>query len=877
MNSADPPKLFSRFFKWYCREWLYETIMGDLQEQFAEDLRLRGHLKAKGRFAWNVIRFFRPGIVKKGNSELNQTAMLKNYLKISLRNMRRHQTFSFINISGLAVGIACCILITLYVRHELSYDKYHANYDRMYRIVQSFRSNAEAEANPEPSLEDFQVWGNGPVGPALANDFPEVDQICRFKSTGSFLLEVNGKRFQEDNVWFADSTALEMFSWDMVAGDPKTALLDPESIVLTETLARKYFDNQNPIGEFIQLDGYGQLKVTGIIKDIPNNSHFHFDGLRPLTASYHWNREVFNWWGYVDFYTYFTLKDRTSIASIEAKTGPFIEKYVDDWQGYDIKFEPLSDAYLYSKAGRQPGTVGSLSNIYILISIAVFILFIACINFMNLSTARSVERAKEVGIRKAIGSQKASLVRQFLVESVFMVLLASVVAIVLTAFAIPVLESVTDKVFDLKTVINPTSLTLVISGLLLVGLLSGFYPAYVLSRFKPVEVLKGSLKGTAHGNILRQILVILQFSLSIILLVGTMVIYKQMAYMKNYQKGYSSEQTMILDFHWDSRVQRQIRPIKEAISQHRNVLSVSAQRAVPGDFFPNAGTQIETPSGEMVNHGPALFEVDEDFVPTFEMELVAGRHFSKDFPLDSAEALMVNEAAARLWGYANPSDIVGKRFDQWGRQGKVIGVIKDFHYVSLHKPVEPLALRYAVPGNTAKLAIKVSSQNMTETVQELEDLWYDLAPHRPFLVHFVDEAFNEQYQKDEKFASVFSAFSGIAIFIACLGLFGLTIYSTAQRTKEIGIRKVLGASVPKIMLLISMDFAKLFFIAMILAIPVSIYAMNSWLEDFAYSISLSWDIFIGAGLTTLIVSVLTMSTKTIKAATANPVRALRAE
>ncbi len=875
----EPHAKILAFFRWFCRVDFVEDIEGDLFERFAVLRRRYSNQRAQLQLLYEVLRLIRPGVVKPifKSQKLIQLAMFKNYLTISLRNIKRHKSFAFINIIGLAVGIASCLLIGIYVQHELSYDKYHTNYDRIYRVVQAFRSNDDVQQKAVASPDEFQVWGNAPVGPALDNDFPEIDQVCRLKNTGSYLLEVDGKRFQERSIWFADSTAFDVFSWPLISGNPKTALTEPNTIVLTQSLARKYFGDANPMGQLIKLDNDEQMQVTGVMEDIPSNSHLQFDALMPMITFHSWRNEVFEWWGYVDFYTYFTLHPGTTTANLEAQATTFVGKYLDDWQGYSIAFEPLSDAYLKSVARRQPGATGSLDNIYVFISIAVFMLLIACINFTNLSTARSVERAKEVGIRKAIGSQRSSLVFQFLVESILMSFLGGAIAIGLCVFTVPFLERLADKQFAFTWLLAPEILVLFIVGLITVGVLAGLYPAWVLSRFKSVTVLKGAFKTSGHGVWLRKALVTIQFSLSIILLVATTIIGSQLDFMRNHDKGYDSDQMLVLNFDWDLKVQQNLEYVKRRFLEHPDVASISASRAVPGDFFPNAGTTIEAPTGEMINKGPAIFEVDDDFVPNFGMEVVAGRNFSRDFPTDTTTSLLVNEAAAKLWGYDNPEDIVGKPFDQWGRQGKVVGVIKDFNYKSLHQDVEPMTLRHSTNRNNSRLAMKLTSKEMGKTLADLEALWVELAPQRPFLTYFVDDSFNEQYEADERFGTMFTVFAGLSIFIACLGLFGLTIYTTAQRTKEIGIRKVLGASVASIVSLISVDFLKLYVIAMVLAIPTSLYFMKEWLANFAYSIPLGWELFALSALLTLMISLVTMSVRTLQAARANPVLSLRDE
>lgn len=879
MNNFNPPKLPLRFFRWFCRAEYVEDIEGDLLERFEK--RNQEEKAATRLLVLDVMKLLRPSIIKKfsGTQKLNNYGMFKNYFKVSYRNILRNKTFSSLNITGLSIGLASCVLIMIYVKNELSYDKYHENYNNTYRISHYFGENGEVDSTLVHPPSEYQIWGNAPISAALKAYFPQVKNVFRFTTPNSYLLEYDGKRFQEDNIIFADTTAFDIFSWKMIAGNPKTALVNPKSIVLTKKLADKYFGDLNPIGQMLKVGQRSAYKVTGVIEDVPANSHFTFNALVSM-STFHENRpNIFESWGYVDFYTYFTLHSETNIEDLSEQIPNFLTSKVPKDEGYmySVLFEPLSDAYLHSPAGRQPGEVGSLTNIYIFSSVAIFILLIACINFMNLATARSVERAKEVAIRKTIGSHRLALIFQFLVESILLTFLSALLAVGLIYLAHPYLEFLSGKILTIDWLYSFENLFIAISIVLTIGIIAGSYPAFILSNFKPVTVLKGSFKNSTSGIFLRKSLVVLQFSLSIILLVGTVVVYSQLQHLRNSDLGFTKDQMLVVDFGWDGKVQQQLKYIKSELLTHHNVVSVSASRATPGEFFPNGGTGIEVHSGEIEYRGPAIYEVDEDFITTYEMELVAGRGYSKDHPSDSASAMMLNESAAKIYGYANPEEIVGKRFKQWGREGKVIGVIKDFNYVSLHSEVEPLALRYATKWNTSKFSLRLKSDNYGTTIAELEEKWTQLVPHRPFIYHFLDEKFNNQYQADERFGVVFGVFSGLAIFVACLGLFGLTIYSTAQRTKEIGIRKVLGASMSHIMSILSFDFIKLFLVSLLIGIPVSWYLMKNWLQDFAYSISIGWEVFAIAIVVTFLISFATMSLKTISAALSNPVDALRNE
>ncbi|WP_020533194.1 ABC transporter permease [Flexithrix dorotheae] len=873
----SPPKYALNFLRWFCREDYLEELEGDLIEVFEMQWETSPG-RARRNFNYQVIRHLHPEFIKPITSENNliNRAMFQNHFKVAWRHIFNKKLYSFINISGLGVGMACCMLIIMYVKHELSYDKYHQNLDNIYRVLHAYKSFEEKGKPTSP--EEFQVWGCAPAGPALLNDFPEVKSYFRFTSPSNMLFEYEDKRFQEDNMVFADSNAFDMFSWKFLAGDPQTALDEPFTIVLTEKIAQKYFGAEDPIGKLIKIEENEVLKVTGVMENVPANSHFTFEGLISMSTFKRFRPEIFDWWGYVDFYTYFTLNDNASIVSLKSKVPEFVEKYTGNWEdsGYDIAFEPMADAYLHSVAGRQPGETGSLQNLYIFSSIAVFILLIACINFINLSTSRSLERAKEVGIRKVVGAYRQTLMGQFLSEFILLALFAAVLAVLLVVLFSPILQDLTGKPISYQNLLEWETIVYLLSGIVIIGILAGIYPATLLVGFQPAKVLKGTFKSSGSGAALRKGLVIFQFSLSIALMVGTAVVFSQLQYLRNHDLGFDQEQMLIVDFGWDGRVQEQIETIKNTILDHPNVLSIAASRAVPGNFLPNAGTTIEGPDGEMVSYGPTIYEIDQDFIPNYKIEMAAGRAFSRDFPNDTAQSLILNEAAAKMWGYHNPEDMIGKRFDQWGKSGMVIGVVKNFNYQSLHNKVEPLSLRFE-PYSMRKFSIRVKSENIPATLSDLEKTWAALVPHRPFIYSFLDETFNKQYKADVRFGQLFSVFAGIAILIACLGLFGLTAYTTSQRTKEIGVRKVLGASVGSIVTLLSAGFIKLFIIALLISIPVSWYVMNRWLEGFAYQVGVGVEIYFVAGFMALVIALLTISWQSLKAAFANPVKSLRSE
>lgn len=879
MSEIRPPRLFTKFFKWYCKAPLQESILGDLEEAFYEEVETKGQFKARWKYIWTILRFFRPGIVRslEGTQKLNNYGMIKNNVKIGMRSILRNKVFSILNVTGLSVGLASCLLILIYVKHELSYDTYNANYENTYRVLHYFgEKGTDLQYEVFPTAE-HQVWGNAPIAPALKEFYPQIESVFRFTSSVNWLIEYEGKRFQEKDVVFADSTFYQVFSWDWLAGNPETALVRPSTIILSEKLAKKYFGDKNPIGESLLMDGEELFEVTGVY-NIPANSHFTAEAMVSMETFKSYRAQIFDSWGYVDFYTYFTLNDQAKIEALSQQIPQFLgAHYDDDEYGYTFQFEALKDAYLNSDAGRQPGPVGNKNNIYLFIAVAVFILLIACINFINISTARSIDRAKEVAVRKTLGSRRSPLISQFLIESVLITFFAAILAVALVYFGHGYLELFTGKQLGVDWLFSPVNLLIGFVLVVVLGVLAGLYPAFILSNYRPIQVLRGSFKNSSKGIWLRKSLVVLQFVLSIMLLAGTAIVYQQLNYIREYDKGFDSERILVIDYGGDYKVKQKVQFIKNELLKHSAVASVSASRATPGDFFPNAGTTIETPDGEMVAKGPAIYEIDEDFIPTYDMTIVAGRNFSKDMPTDTTKALLVNEAAAKLYGYNNPEDIVGKNFSQWGREGKVVGVVEDFNYVSLHNEVEPLALRYSIWWSTEKFSVKLKSADLGNTLSELEAIWKEAVPFYPFNSHFNDMSFNDQYEADERFGMIFYSFSVLAIFVACLGLFGLTIYTTNQRAKEIGIRKVLGASVQRIVTILSFDFIKLFGVALLLAIPVSYWIMSTWLASFAYQTSISWQVFVFAALITLVVSLLTMSIKTVGAAMSNPTRILKDE
>lgn len=803
--------------------------------------------------------------------------MFRNNIKIILRHLLRNKVYTLINISGLTVGITCCLLIFVYVHHELSYDNYHTKSERTFRVLHAYLYGDKRGNTDNLAPSDFQVWGSAPAGPVLQAEFPEIESYVRFTSSIKILVASEEKKFQESNVYFIDSTAFEIFDWKIISGNPESALKEPNSIVLTESTAIKYFGTVDAVGNLLKIDNSDEVMVTAVIEDVPPNSQFRFDMLLSMSTFHEARPNIFDSWGYVDFYTYFVLKPNSDIENIRSQIPDFLSRHIKDGMGYMIDFEPMENAYLSSQAARQPGPTGNMNNIYIFSSIAVFILIIACINFMNLSTARSMERAREVGIRKSIGAVRSELIKQFLIESIMLAIFSAFIALVLTEFALPLIKNLTGKEFVLENLRTPQLIGIIFFFTILLGIFAGSYPALVLSSFKPATILKGSFKSSAKGSTFRKGLVIFQFCLSIILIAGTFVVFTQLNHLRSKSLGFDREQMLIIDFAYDDMVRQNLTTIRSSLLEHPDVVSISASRAVPGYDLPGAYTRIEGKEGELVHRSPHIYEVDPYFFPHFNIEFIAGRPFSDEIFSDSTKALIVNEAAAREYGYSDPEDIIGKKFMQWGREGMVIGVTENFNYQSLHRNVEPLTIRYADAWNSTLFTLKINSNNYHQTLAELEKTWNMLVPHHPFTYKFLDNFLDQQYNAEERFGHLFIIFAGLAIFIACLGLYGLSTYITEQRIKEIGIRKILGASVSNILTLLTKDFVRLILIGIVIAIPISYFLMDSWLNDFIYRTDLGVNIFIISAVIPLLIALLTVIWQSLKSAFTNPVDSLRSE
>jgi putative ABC transport system permease protein len=785
--------------------------------------------------------------------------MFKNYLKIAIRIIRRHKGFSFINIAGLAIGMACCILILLWVQDELSYDRFHENGNDIYRVIQDINF-----------ADHSTTWAitQGPLGPSLKKDFPEIINAARITSRG-FRLTYDDKSFDE-RVGMADGSIFEMFTFPLVKGNLVTALSDPHSIVLTEEMAEKYFGNKDPVGKAIKADNQYDFLVTGVLKKIPRNSHLQFDFLIPFIFGRELNYTV-DRWGNSQFSTYVQLqKGIPSQEVIQKISGHLSEKPTIE-KDARLNLQPLYRVHLYSNY-EFDSAHGNITYVTIFSIVAFLILLIACINFMNLATARSGNRAREVGMRKVAGAYKTDIIRQFFGESILLAFIALFFALIIVQLLLPVFNNLAAKELSMNIAGNIWALLGLLGIALLTGIISGTYPALFLSTFQPVRVLKGSLKSGTKSSVFRKILVVAQFSLTILLIICTTIVYNQLNFMRNRKLGYNKEHMIYMDMRGDMR--EKFEAVKNELMQNANILGVTASSNVPtyGYYFSNSKWRWDGQNPDEETLMRAVF-IDYDYFKTFGMEIAEGRSYSKEFSTDATEAIMINEAAVKAMGMQSP---IGKSLSIDNFQPKIIGVVKNYHFRSLDQEIDPLILAYN-PNICRILFAKLKSDKISQAIGYIESIWKKFAPGYPFNYRFLDEALDGLYRSEQRIGTILKYFSTLAIFISCLGLFGLASFMAEQRTKEIGIRKVLGATVSNIVLLLSKEFSKWVLWANIIAWPVAYYAMNRWLQSYAYHINITlWSFLLAAGLA-LIIALLTVCYQATRAALTNPVDSLRYE
>jgi len=793
--------------------------------------------------------------------------MLKNLLKVAFRNIGKDRIYSLLNILGLTLGITCSLFLFLYILDELSFDQFHTKKDRIYRVVTHFTET-----------DNSFTWTAGqiPLATELEEKYTEIEHAIRFIGAGRELFENPDRdiRFYEEDFYYADSTVFEVFSFPLLRGNQATVLTQPNTAVLTESTAKKYFGNEDPIGKSFQNEGE-IYQITGLMEDVPANSHLKFDALLSRASL---PEEMGNWgsWGVG---TYLLLSENTSAKEgEEALASVNKERVVPIFEKFDVSInyllQPLTDIHLksdFAEDGASEG--GDISYVYIFFAVAIFILIIASINYMNLATARATRRAKEVGIRKTVGSLKRQLIAQFLTESTLLTFIALLISFALVMLLLPLFNQLAGKEISFSFIFQPQIIAGFLGLALLVGIAGGSYPAFYLSSFNPALVLKGNVTRGTGNALLRKILVVTQFAIAIAMLICTWVVYDQLQFMRDKDLGFNKEQVLTVTMP-DSTIRAHYPVLYNRLKEHPDVLEVSTSSSRPGSGLPKNLMMVDSPEGK-VERGVDQYRADYDYVPTMGMEIVSGRNFSRDFATDTA-ALLVNESMVKRMQWDDP---IGQEFTFMGGDNspsfKVVGVVKDYHQQSLYNPIEPLAIFFRK--DNYFLNIKIAPQNVSSTLSFLEKTWAEVNAGKPFSYEFLDQDFQSQYQADEKRGQIFTLFSVFTVVIACLGLLGLAAYTTEQRAKEIGIRKVIGASVSGIVGLIYKDFLILIGIAMLIAFPLAYFFMDDWLQTFAYKTEIKWLTFLASAFLTLVVTLGAISFHTLRAAMTNPVNSLRSE
>jgi putative ABC transport system permease protein len=808
--------------------------------------------------------------------------MLKNYLLSLYRNITRNRFYSILNITGLSVGIASAIFILMYVQDELSYDKYNLKHDRIYRIESDFTIS-----NKHDRFAIVPV----PMGPALKIEFPEVESFVRIFSAGNSLFKTEDKEYYENDFYFSDSTIFDIFSYEFVMGEPKTSLTEPNTMVLTEKIAQKYFGNENPLGKIITSGSDRKYKVTGVIKNPPGNSHLKFDALisgMSLVAEH--GADDFNslepmrFWN-IGVYTYLLLKENSSMQNIRDKFGLFYEKYMKPIgdqinASFSLMSTPLIETH-FKKGLDADLPAGNRAYIFIFSAVALFILLLAAINYMNMATARSVNRAKEVGVRKVLGAHRQLLIRQFISESLTLAIVALLIAILIVTLLTPEFNTLTGKELTFNLVQNPMIMIEILIITIVTGLISGSYPAFYLSSFLPVMVLKGTVTRTGRkSGTLRRILVVLQFFIAIFMIIGTLIISSQIHYLKNKDLGFNKENLVVMEIQ-DSVFRSKIGTFKKELLNNPDITAVTNSTGVPGDINWIQVMRVEK-EDKMTDHALILAQTDYDYAQTMGLELVQGRNFDLNMGTDATEAVLINETGVKELGWTdNP---IGKKIHygfeldgSGGRMLKVIGVVKDFHFRSLHNKIEPVIL-FINDNPGWMLTCRINPDKRKETLAFIEAKWNEYEKKRPFNYHFLNENLDDMYKAEEKISSIIQISTILTIFIALLGLLGLSSYITEQRTKEIGIRKIVGASVISVLQLLYREFALLIAIAFIVAVPVAWWRLGIWLDQsFIYHQPITWTTFLIAGITAFVIGMGTISFYIVRVASGNPVNAIKYE
>lgn len=878
-NKLSPPQLFIRFFRWYCNDHLSEAVLGDLLELYQRRSKKLGKRKADLLFLWNVLCFLQPFALKRKSSPQNKMAMFQNYLKITWRTMSRQKLYTGIKVGGFAIGLATCMVIALFIRHEMSYGKKYAH-QPIYRLFNDWRGPNGGRWTAFPAN----------IHTILKNDYPEVEIAARlipFKwfNAGSNLMRRDDRvdNIYEEGFAYADNDLLKVLDIPMIYGSQSTALTKPRSIVLSKKMADKYFPNEDPLGKIIILneDKTKPFEVGGVMQDFPATSHLNYDFFISLANVEFWPGEQTSWccWNYE---AYFKLRDDANLKAFEAKLPKMRDTYLikhleqqgdqsvaDEKKYHFFGAQPVENIYLNPEQAGDMFLHGDIRYIWMFGGVAVFILLLACINFINLSTAKSANRAKEVGVRKVVGSFRKLLVRQFLTESLVYSFISFALALVLVVLAMPFFNSLTGKPLALPWTewwLLP-SLAL---GAIVVGLFAGIYPAFYLSSFKPVDVLKGSVSRGSRSAAMRSVMVVFQFTTSIILIIGTFVIYKQMDFILNTQLGFDKEHVIMVQ--GANTLGDQHDEFKNEVKQLANV-----ENATSNNYLPVAGTNRDNngywKEGRHKIDKPVYgqhWAADEDYLSTLGIRLVAGRNFDEKLKSDTA-SIIINRKMVKEMGFKNP---IGERIGNW-RMYTVIGVVEDFHFDDMRQEIRPLTFTLDKGGDI--VSIKVKGKNMESTLESIRKVWNKFMPHQPFRYTFMDESYARMYDQVDRTGKIFASFAGLAILVACLGLFALSAFMVEQRSKEISIRLVMGASVKNIFRLLTQNFVQLVLVSFLIAAPIAWFMMTKWLEDYKYKITLTWDVFLVAGIISVMIALFTISYQSISAALANPANRLRSE
>ncbi len=851
-----------RIAVWFIRKMFPDrgecSVLGDMIETYRLLADEKGHFWARLWFWTQFLKAFPYLLIDESRWRIQ---MLKNYLWVTLRNLKKNSTYSLLNIMGLAVGMTAFTLIALYVQYELSFDKHHKNAGRIYRVIREGRAFTPAA-----------------LGPALREKIPEVEWVARMMRRSDTLISQEQKHFLEEEFYWADPEMFKIFPLSFLSGDHRTALKDPSAIVLSRRTAKKYFGNADPMGKILTVNDRYEFKVSGVFENMPANSHFIMDAVVPYETYFQITNNDITSWRSNFSYTYFLLREGADPEAVANKISPVIEVPLLKAAGAKGPYpkyyfiQPMTGIHLHSHLMQEIGVNNHIKYIILFLSIAFLILFIACINYMNLATARSLRRGKEVGMRKVVGAHKGQLIVQFLGESVALAVIAMIFSIMMVLVALPAFNSLVERHLSLNLIQNPQLFVGLVFITMFVGLFAGSYPAVGMSRFRPISVLSGAFTRSPKGSSLRNVLVLVQFAITIFLIVCTIAVREQLKFIKSADLGYAKEQIITLPVRGGS-VRQNIQSIKTELLKNSDIVAVSTSGRLPNDIdtFTSrnwTGRDLEEPIPIYYN------TADYDFIDLFGIQIVQGRAFSRDFPSDETGAFLVNETAVKV---AEWESAIGRKFTHWsGESGRIVGVMKDFHLKSLHSPIEPLYI-FLSASDFSNIAIKVKSTNIPATVDYVEGIFKQLSPSYPFSYSFFDEVFERAYFTEQRMGRVFGAFAILAIFIACLGLFGLTTFAAEQRTKEIGIRKVLGASGSKIFLLLSKEFIRWVLLANLIAWPVAYFTMNKWLENFTYRIHIGIVAFLISGGTALLIASLTVSYQSFRSARTNPVDSLRYE